>query len=150
MHFWCSIPPHQKPRATQLSLTVMGNATVGLFHLALTPPSSLQFQAALHLACHGQNRSHRGEGMLSLGNGQLSFLQGIQDVIFPVLCMAERRVSCHRDTQEGLSPGALSSQGSSKLRKLQKTKEEKPERTEKGITWKLKGRTEIRKPYVVL
>lgn len=48
--------------------------------------------------------------------------------------MAERRESCHRDTQEGFSQGAFSFQGSSKLRKLQKTEKKKTERTEKGIT----------------
>lgn len=55
--------------------------------------------------------------------------------------MAERRESCHRDTQECLHQGALSSQGSSKLKKLHKTEKEKRERTEKGITSKLEVRT---------
>ena len=64
--------------------------------------------------------------------------------------MHGRKESCHRDTQEGLSQGALSSQGSSKLRKLQKTEKEKQERTEKGTTWKLEGRTTTKKPYLVL
>lgn len=54
--------------------------------------------------------------------------------------MAERKESCHKDTQEGLHQGALSSQGSSKLKKLHKTEKEKRERTEKGITSKLEGR----------
>lgn len=103
-----------------------GDATMGLIHLKLTPPSSLQLQAALHPACHGHNRSHRGEGRLSLGIRQLSFLYGISNFIFPALCVAERRESCHRDTQEeGLSQGALSSQGSSKMRKLSRRRERK-------------------------
>lgn len=59
--------------------------------------------------------------------------------------MAEGRESCHRDTQEGLHQGALSSQGSSTLEKLHKTEKEKRERTEKGITSKLEGRTNGRK-----
>lgn len=50
----------------------------------------------------------------------------------------------------GASYGALSPHCSSKLRKLQKTGKEKSERTEKGFTWELEGRTKRRKPYLVL
>lgn len=64
--------------------------------------------------------------------------------------MAERKESCHRDTQEGLHQEALSSQGSSKLKKLHNTEKEKRERTEKGISSKLQGRKKGKKTPCLL
>lgn len=58
--------------------------------------------------------------------------------MLPALCTAERG-SCLRFMLEGLAQVALPPQGSDTLRKRQ---EEKPERTEKGMTWELNGKTE--------
>lgn len=86
------------------------------------------------------------EGMLSIQ--QLTAFLFIGNIKFYIPCSVHGRKKWEH-TLESITQGVLSSQCSSKLRKLQKTEKEKMQRIEKGITQKLEGRTKRRKPYLV-
>lgn len=89
---------------------------------------------------------HEKKECFPFSNWPLSFFIG--NIKFYIPCSVHGGKKWEH-TPESITQGALSSQGSSKLRKLQKTEKEKTQRTEKGITQKLEGRTK-RKPYLVL